>query len=65
MAKFRVAITGDFESFALKAAPWSTLGEDAEVVTFNRPFGSASETVNALGDFDAITLMHERIPLTR
>jgi phosphoglycerate dehydrogenase-like enzyme len=65
MAEFRVAITGDFESFALKAVPWSTLGEDAEVVAFNRPFGSTTETVNALRDFDAITLMHERVPLIR
>jgi phosphoglycerate dehydrogenase-like enzyme len=65
MANFRVAITGDFESLALTAAQWSTLGKDAEVVTFNTPFGSTSEAVNALRDFDAITLMHERMPLAR
>jgi phosphoglycerate dehydrogenase-like enzyme len=63
--KFRVAVTGDFERLALAAAPWSTLGPDAEVVTFTEPFASATETVVALRDFDAITLMHERIPLTR
>jgi phosphoglycerate dehydrogenase-like enzyme len=64
-AKFRVAITGDFERLALKVAPWSSLGEDTEVVAFSEPFGSAQKTVAALRDFDAITLMHERIPLTR
>lgn len=64
-AKFRVAVTGDFESLAMQLAPWNTLGEDAEVVAFTKPFGSAHETVKALRDFDAITLMHERIPLTR
>jgi len=64
-AKFRVALTGDFETLAMKVAPWNTLGEDAEVVAFTKPFGSARETVKALRDFDAITLMHERIPLTR
>ncbi len=64
-AGFRVALTGDFESLAMQAVPWNTLGEDAEVVDFTRPFGSARETVRALRDFDAITLMHERIPLTR
>lgn len=63
--KFRVAVTGDFERLALAAAPWSTLGTDAEVVAFTEPFASARETVLALRDFDAITLMHERIPLTR
>jgi phosphoglycerate dehydrogenase-like enzyme len=64
-AKFRIAVTGDFEDLATKAVPWNTLGEDAEVVAFNNPFGSAQETVKALCDFDAITLIHERIPLTR
>lgn len=62
--KFRVAVTGDFEGLAMKVAPWSTLGEDAEVVAFTKPFASARETVLALRDFDAVTLMHERIPLT-
>jgi phosphoglycerate dehydrogenase-like enzyme len=63
--EFRIAVTGDFERLAMTAAPWSTLGADAEVVAFTEPFASARETVLALRDFDAITLMHERIPLTR
>lgn len=63
--KFRVAVTGDFEKLAMKVAPWSSLGADAEVVAFTEPFQSARETVLALRDYDAITLMHERIPLTR
>jgi phosphoglycerate dehydrogenase-like enzyme len=62
---FRVAITGDFENLALGAAPWSTLGRDVEVVAFNKPFESTPGAVAALHDFDAITLMHERIALTR
>jgi phosphoglycerate dehydrogenase-like enzyme len=64
-AKFRSAVTGDFESLAMKAVPWSKLGEGVEVVAFTRPFGSTQETIQAVRDFDAITLMHERIPLTR
>jgi len=64
-AKFRVAITGDFENLAMKAAAWNSLGGDAEVVAFTNPFGSADEAVMALRDFDAITFMHERVPLTR
>ena len=63
--QFRIAVTGDFESLAMRVVPWNTLGDDAEVVAFKRPFGSAQETVKALRDFDAITLIHERIPLTR
>ncbi len=64
-AKFRVAVTGDFEGLAMKAVAWSALGADAEAVAFTEPFASARETVLALRDFDAITLMHERVPLTR
>lgn len=63
--KFRVAVTGDLEGLAIKAAPWGTLGDDTEVVAFTQPFASARDTVVALRDFDAVTLMHERIPLTR
>jgi hypothetical protein len=63
-ATFRVAITGDFENLAMKVAPWEALGEDAEVVAFTKPFASARETARALRDFDAIVLMHERIPIT-
>lgn len=64
-AKFRVAVTGDFERLAMQAVPWNTLGTDAEIVTFTEPFASAQTAVEALRDFDAVTLMHERIPLTR
>lgn len=64
-AKFRVAVTGDFENLSMGAAPWSDLGEDAEVVAFTKPFTSVRDTVRALRDFDAIALMHERVPLTR
>lgn len=63
--KFRIAVTGDFERLAIKAAAWSTLGEDVEIVAFTEPFVSARETALALRDFDAVTLMHERVPLTR
>jgi phosphoglycerate dehydrogenase-like enzyme len=64
-AKFRVALTGDYEALAMKAAPWGRLGEDSEIVALHAPFASAQETVDALRDFDAVTLMRERIPLTR
>jgi phosphoglycerate dehydrogenase-like enzyme len=63
--KFRLAVTGDFERLAMDVAPWGELGEDAEIVAFTKPFVSPQETVEALRDFDAITLMRERIPLTR
>ncbi len=63
--RFRVALAGDYEYVALKAAPWETLGADVDVVSFNKPFRSAQETVTALRDFDAIVLMRERVPMPR
>jgi phosphoglycerate dehydrogenase-like enzyme len=63
--QFRVAITGDFENLAMVVAQWRTLGEDTEVVVFTEPFTSTLQTIEALRDFDAITLMHERVTLTR
>lgn len=64
-SRFRVAIAGDYEYVASNAAPWNTLGDDVEVVSFNKPFGSTQETVKALRDFDAIVLMRERVPMPR
>ena len=63
--RFRVALAGDYDHVALKAAAWDTLGSDADVVSFNQPFRSTRETVRALRDFDAIVLMRERVPMPR
>jgi phosphoglycerate dehydrogenase-like enzyme len=64
-AKFRIAVTGDYERLALRAVPWTSLGDDVEVVAFHEPFNAVRRTVEALRDFDAVTLMHERVALTR
>jgi phosphoglycerate dehydrogenase-like enzyme len=63
--RFRIALTGDFEDLALRAAPWNTLGDDVDVVSFNKPLTSPQETIRALRDFDVIVLMRERTPLSR
>lgn len=62
--KFLVGVPGDYERLAAKA-PWHTLGEDVEVVFFDKPFRSPEATVKALKDFDALALMRERTPLPR
>jgi D-3-phosphoglycerate dehydrogenase len=64
-ARFRVAVAGDYENLALKHAPWNSLGDDAEVVSFNKPFRSSQEAIRALRDFDAVALMRERVPMPR
>ena len=64
-ARFRVAVGGDYEHLALKHARWETLGEEVEIVSFNKPFNSPQETVAAFRDFDAVLLMRERVPMPR
>ena len=61
-AKFRIAIPADFERLAQKAE-WQKLGEDVEIVYFDRAFESEQATVEALKEFDALVLMRERTPL--
>lgn len=63
--KLRVAVTGDFENLAMQAVPWESLGQSVEVVAFHEPFRTAQDTIEALRDFDAVTLIHERVSLTR
>lgn len=63
--RFRVALAGDYESVGLQFAPWNTLGDDAEVVSFNDPFETSADTIAALRDFDAVVLMRERVPMPR
>lgn len=63
--RFLVAVAGDYEGVALKLAPWDMLGSDAEVVSFNKPFASTAETIEALREFHAVALMRERVPMPR
>jgi phosphoglycerate dehydrogenase-like enzyme len=63
--RYRIALTGDFEDMAARAAPWTSLGEDIEVVAFNKALVTPQETVRALRDFDAVVLMRERTALPR
>jgi len=62
--KFRIAVPGDYENLASRAA-WHTLGPDVEVVFFHKPFDSEHAAVKALQDFDALALMRERTPISR
>lgn len=56
----RVAVLDDWQHIAERSADWSTLRQQAEVVFFHRPFGSKSELITSLADFDAILAMRER-----
>jgi phosphoglycerate dehydrogenase-like enzyme len=60
----RVAVLDDWQRIAERYADWSVLRQRAEVVFFHRPFGSASEVIASLADFDAILAMRERTAFT-
>ena len=59
----RIAILDDYQEVALSLADWNSLGDDCEIVRFNRNLGSEDEAAHELGGFDVLCLMRERMPL--
>jgi D-3-phosphoglycerate dehydrogenase len=64
-AMIRVAILDDYQNVALKLADWSKLGPDVEVVSFTKNMASVDEAAAALADFDAVSIMRERMKFGR
>ena len=61
----RVAILDDYQLVAQRLADWTKLGPDAEIVSFDRHFGSTDEAVSELAGFDVVCGLRERTPFTR
>ena len=60
----RIALLDDYQGIALSMAEWSRL-RGCEVVSFDRHLPTDDERVRALGDFDVIMALRERMPLSR
>jgi phosphoglycerate dehydrogenase-like enzyme len=60
----RIAILDDHQSVALSMTDWSRIGQDAEIVSFNRHLSEAEAAVE-LADFDVLCIMRERMALPR
>lgn len=58
----RIAVCDDYERSLAFGADWDTIRSRAEVVVFDRPFGSRQQAIEALADFDAVCLVRERTP---
>ena len=58
----RIAILDDYQNVALAMADWSRLGDDVEIVSFNRHL-SAEDAESQLASFDVLCLMRERMAL--
>ncbi len=60
----RIAILDDHQSVALSMTDWSRIGQDAEIVSFDRHLSEAEAAVE-LVDFDVLCIMRERMALPR
>ena len=60
----RIAILDDYQDVALSLADWGLLGDDCEIVRFERNLASEDEAAAALAGFDVLCLMRERMPLS-
>jgi phosphoglycerate dehydrogenase-like enzyme len=59
----RIAILDDYQDVALSLADWRSLGDDCEIVRFDRNLASENEAAQALAGFDVLCLMRERMPM--
>ena len=60
---FRVAVLDDYQGVAERFADWRRVRAQCVVEFFDRPLSSVDEAARALGDFDIICLMRERMPV--
>ncbi|GAA4164736.1 D-2-hydroxyacid dehydrogenase family protein [Shinella granuli] len=60
----RIAILDDYQDVALTLADWALLGDDCEIVRFDRNLASEDEAAAALAGFDVLCLMRERMLLS-
>lgn len=61
----RVAVLDDYQRVALRLADWTRLAGRAEVTVFDRNLAVPEEAAAALGEFDVVCLMRERMPFPR
>ncbi|MCF1594518.1 D-2-hydroxyacid dehydrogenase family protein [Streptomyces muensis] len=60
--RLRCAVLDDFQNVATKAADWSPLADDVEVVPFTTHFPDEDTLAAALADFDIVVTLRERVP---
>ncbi|MGW9595090.1 D-2-hydroxyacid dehydrogenase family protein [Streptomyces chartreusis] len=60
--RLRCAVLDDFQDAATKAADWSPLADDVEVVPFTTHLPDEDALAAALADFDIVVTLRERVP---
>jgi phosphoglycerate dehydrogenase-like enzyme len=61
----KVAILDDYQNVALRLTDWSAVRRHAEITVFNDHVADPSAVVERLRPFDVVSVMRERMPLTR
>jgi len=61
----KIAVLDDYQNVALSMADWSEVERDADVTVFNKHLGSIDRVVEAIRDFEVVSLMRERTPFPR
>src|SRR6202007_2248552 len=60
-----IAILDDYQNVAMRLADWSGVRRRAEITVFNDHVADPSAVVERLRPFDVVSVMRERMPLTR
>lgn len=61
----RIAILDDYQRVALDMADWSVLGSDVELGLFDQHIAGIDQAAEALGEFEVLVMMRERMALPR
>ncbi|GAB2743381.1 D-2-hydroxyacid dehydrogenase family protein [Streptomyces bullii] len=60
--RLRCAVLDDFQRVAAEATDWSPIADDVEVVSFDTHFADEDALAAALGGFDIVVTLRERVP---
>lgn len=61
----KIAVLDDYQNVAFSMADWSGVEREAEVRVFHNHLGSIDQVVEAIRDFEVVSLMRERTPFPR
>ena len=61
----RIAVLDDYQRVATTLGDWGRLGADVSIDVFDRNLASVEEAATALGRYEVVCLMRERMPMPR
>ncbi|MDF2442529.1 MAG: hypothetical protein JWR01_732 [Subtercola sp.] len=61
----RIAVLSDYQNVALDSADWSAVSALADIDVFSEPFADEQDAARRLQGYDVLSIMRERLPITR